>query len=127
MYLHEELTDKIIRCFYNVYNGLGYGFLEKVYENALLIELRNSGLIAENQFPIKVYYQESEVGSYYADILVENKVILELKAGDMEQTIINHELQLTNYLKATNYEVGLLLLFGIKPQVKRKIFSNDIK
>lgn len=81
MYLHEELTDKIIRCFYNVYNGLGYGFLEKVYENALLIELRNSGLIAENQFPIKVYYQESEVGSYYADILVENKVILELKAG----------------------------------------------
>ncbi|MBP6686953.1 MAG: GxxExxY protein [Lacibacter sp.] len=127
MYLHQELTDKIIRCFYNVYNGLGYEFLEKVYENALLIELRNSGLIAENQFPIKVYYQESEVGSYYADILVENKVILELKAGDMEQAIINHELQLTNYLKATNYEVGLLLLFGIKPQVKRKIFSNDIK
>ena len=127
MYLHEELTDKIIRCFYNVYNEFGYGFLEKVYENAMLIELRNSGLIAENQFAIKVYYQESEVGSYYADILVENKVILELKAGDMEQTIINHELQLTNYLKATNYEVGLLLLFGIKPQVKRKIFSNDIK
>jgi GxxExxY protein len=127
MYLHEELTDKIIRCFYNVYNGLGYGFLEEVYENALLIELRNSGLVAESQFPIKVYYQEAEVGSYYADILVENKVILELKAGDMEQTIINHELQLTNYLKATNYEVGLLLLFGIKPQVKRKIFSNDIK
>lgn len=127
MYLHEELTDKIIRFFYNVYNGLGYGFLEKVYENALLIELRNSGLNADNQFPIKVFYQEAEVGSYYADILVENKVILELKAGDMEQTIINHELQLTNYLKATNYEVGLLLLFGIKPKVKRKIFSNDIK
>ncbi len=127
MYLHEELTDKIIRCFYNVYNGLGYGFLEKVYENALLIELRNSGLVAENQVSIKVYYLGLEVGNYYADILVENKVILELKAGDMEQTIINHELQLTNYLKATNYEVGLLLLFGIKPQVKRKIFSNDIK
>jgi GxxExxY protein len=127
MYLHEDITDKIIRCFYNVYNGLGYGFLEKVYENSLLIELRNSGLVAESQVPIKVYYQESEVGSYYADILVENKVILELKAGDMEQTIINHELQLSNYLKVTNYEVGLLLLFGIKPQVKRKIFSNDIK
>lgn len=127
MYLHEELTDKIIRCFYNVYNGLGYGFLEKVYENALLIELRNPGLVAENQVSIKVYYLGLEVGNYYADILVENKVILELKAGDMEQTIINHELQLTNYLKATNYEVGLLLLFGIKPQVKRKIFSNDIK
>lgn len=127
MYLHEELTDKIIRCFYNVYNGLGYGFLEKVYENALLIELRNSGLVAENQVSIKVYYQGLEVGNYYADILVENKVVLELKAGVMEQTIMNHELQLTNYLKATNYEVGLLLLFGIKPQVKRKIFSNDIK
>ena len=88
MYLHEELTDKIIRCFYNVYNGLGYGFLEKVYENALLIELRNSGLVAENQVSIKVYYLGLEVGNYYADILVENKVILELKAGDMEQTII---------------------------------------
>ena len=127
MYLHEELTNKIIRCFYNVYNGLGYGFLEKVYENALLIELRSSGLIAESQVPIKVFYHESEVGNYYADILVENKVILELKAGDMEETILNHELQLANYLKATNYEVGLLLLFGRKPQIKRKIFTNDLK
>lgn len=127
IFLHQDLTERIIRCYYNVYNGLGYGFLEKVYENALLIELRNAGLTAVNQFPIKVYYQESEVGSYYADILVENTVILELKAGELEETILNHELQLTNYLKATNYEVGLLLLFGIKPQVKRKIFSNDIK
>ncbi len=127
MYLYQELTEKIIRCFYNVYNELGYGFLEKVYENALMLELKKNGLNAENQFPIKVYYQDSEVGSYYADIMVENKIILELKAGDMEQTILNHELQLTNYLKATNYEVGLLLLFGIKPQVKRKIFTNDLK
>ncbi len=127
MYLHQELTEKIIRCFYNVYNELGYGFLEKVYENALLIELRNNGLSAESQVPIKVYYQEKEVGSYYADILVERKVILELKAGDMEETVLNHELQITNYLKATNYEVGLLLLFGAKPQVKRKIFTNDLK
>ena len=127
MYLHQELTEKIIRCFYNVYNELGYGFLEKVYENALLIELRNNGLSAESQVPIKVYYQEKEVGSYYADILVESKVILELKAGDMEETVLNHELQITNYLKATNYELGLLLLFGAKPQVKRKIFTNDLK
>mgnify|MGYP002737876086 CR=1 FL=1 len=127
MYLHQELTEKIIRCFYNVYNELGYGFLEKVYENALLVELRNNGLSAESQVPIKVYYQEKEVGSYYADILVERKVILELKAGDMEETVLNHELQITNYLKATNYEVGLLLLFGAKPQVKRKIFTNDLK
>ncbi len=127
MYLHQELTEKIIRCFYNVYNELGFGFLEKVYENALLIELRNNGLSAESQVPIKVYYQEKEVGSYYADILVERKVIHELKAGDMEETVLNHELQITNYLKATNYEVGLLLLFGAKPQVKRKIFTNDLK
>lgn len=127
MYLYQDLTEKIIRCFYNVYNELGYGFLEKVYENALMLELKKNGLHAENQFPIKVYYQESEVGSYYADVMVENKIILELKAGEMEETILNHELQLTNYLKATNYEVGLLLLFGIKPQVKRKIFTNDLK
>lgn len=125
MYLHEEVTDKIIRCFYNVYNGLGYGFLEKVYENAWF-ELKNAGLLAEQQAPVKVYYQESEVGSYYA-YTGWKQSYFGVKGRDMEQTIINHELQLTNYLKATNYEVGLLLLFGIKLQVKRKIFSNDIK
>lgn len=127
MYLHQELTDKIIRCFYNVYNKLGYGFLEKVYENALMIELKKCGLYAEQQFPVHVYYEKIEVGNYFADILVENKVILELKAGSMEEAILKHELQLTNYLKATNYEVGLLMLFGMKPQVKRKIFTNDLK
>lgn len=127
MYLHQELTDKIIRCFYNVYNKLGYGFLEKVYENALMIELKKCGLKAEQQFPVHVFYEEIEVGNYFADILVENKVILELKAGSLEEAILKHELQLTNYLKATNYEVGLLMLFGMKPQVKRKIFTNDLK
>ena len=125
-YLHSEITDIIIKCFYNVYNKLGFGFLEKVYENALLIELRETGLSATNQLPVDVYYKNLRVGSYYADILVEHKVIIELKAGDA--TIIEeHELQLINYLRATEIEVGLLLLFGKKPQFKRKLFTNDLK
>ncbi len=125
-YLHSEITDTIIKCFYNVYNKLGFGFLEKVYENALLIELRETGLSATNQLPVDVYYKNLRVGSYYADILVEHKVIIELKAGDA--TIIEeHELQLINYLRATEIEVGLLLLFGKKPQFKRKLFTNDLK
>src|SRR5882757_3105161 len=116
-YLHSDITDKIIRCFYDVYNKLGYGFLERVYENALLIELKEAGLSATNQFPIDVFYKNSKVGNYFADILVENKIIIELKAGD--GTIIDeHGLQLVNYLRATNIEVGLLLFFGKKPQFK---------
>lgn len=126
MLLHEELTSKILRCFYTVYNKLGYGFLEKVYENALLIELQKNGLQALQQKPIKVYYENVQVGSYYADILVEDMCILELKAGE-GGIIMEHELQLLNYLKATEYEIGLLLFFGEKPSFKRKVFSNDNK
>lgn len=125
MYLHHDITDKIIKCFYKVYNELGYGFLEKVYENALLIELVNNGLICTKQKPIKVYYSGNLVGNYYADIIVENKVILELKAA--ETLMEEHELQLINYLKATEIEIGLLLNFGKKPQISRKIFTNDNK
>mgnify|MGYP002637381002 CR=1 FL=1 len=80
-YLHSELTGQIIKAFYNVYNELGYGFLEKVYENAMLIELKNLGLACKSQVPIKVYYEEVQVGDYYADLLVENLVIVELKAA----------------------------------------------
>ncbi|TWI85453.1 GxxExxY protein [Lacibacter cauensis] len=126
MLLHEELTSKILRCFYNVYNKLGYGFLEKVYENALLIELQKNGLQALQQKPIKVYYENVQVGSYYADILVEDMCILELKAGE-GGIIMEHELQLLNYLKATDYEIGLLLFFGEKPSFKRKVFTNENK
>ena len=78
--LHKELTDKIINCYYKVYNELGYGFLEKVYENALMIELNNASLIVESQTKIETYYQDQLVGVYYADIIVEDKVIIELKA-----------------------------------------------
>lgn len=126
MLLYQELTDTILKCFYKVYNELGYGFLEKVYENALIIELQNNSLNCSQQSPIKVYYQQTQVGTYFADILVEDKVILELKAGD-GGIILEHELQLVNYLKATEYEVGLILFFGEKPTMKRKIFTNQHK
>ena len=123
--LHQQITDKIIKCFYEVYNILGYGFLEKVYENALYNELILSNLRCERQKKIEVFYKESQVGEYYADILVENKIILELKVA--EAICEEHEFQLINYLKATNLEVGLLLNFGKKPGIKRKIFTNDRK
>ena len=121
-YLHADLTDKIIKCFYTVYNELGYGFLEKVYENSLCNELRNAGLKVYAQQPIDVYYKTDLVGEYYADIIVDNKVIIELKAIETLREV--HGNQLVNYLKATDIEVGLLLNFGLKPEVKRKIFTN---
>jgi len=123
--IHQETTSEIIRCFYKVYNTLGYGFLEKVYENALYHELINSGLSCSKQVPIRVHYNGIPVGDYYADIVVENKIILELKAA--EGIIEEHECQLVNYLKATNIEIGILLNFGRKPQFQRKIFTNDKK
>jgi len=121
-YLHKELTSDIIQCFYKVYNTLGYGFLEKVYENALKIELENSGLIVEKQLPISVFYSEKIVGEYFADLVIEKKVVVELKAA--ESLCEEHEIQLINYLKATQYEIGLLLNFGKKPEIRRKIFTN---
>ena len=120
-----DLTDKIIRVFYNVYNNLGYGFLEKVYENAMVIELRNAGLKVIPQASIQVLYHGQVVGNYNADLLVEDAVIVELKAA--RALAKEHEAQLLNYLKATPYEIGLLLNFGPHPQVKRKVFDNDIK
>ncbi|BFG69781.1 GxxExxY protein [Sediminibacterium sp. KACHI17] len=122
---HTALTNKIIRCFYTVYNQLGFGFLEKVYEKSLLIELRKEGLSATRQTQLKVFYNQIEVGDYFADIIVENEVIIEVKTA--EGLIEIHEAQLINYLKATNIEVGLLLNFGKTPQFKRKVFSNKYK
>lgn len=124
-FLHKEITSKIISCFYKVYNTLGYGFLEKVYENSLMHELQKSGLYVEKQKPINVYYDEKLVGEYFADLIVNNQVIIELKAA--ESLIEEHELQLINYLKATEIEVGLLLNFGKRPEIRRKIFSNKNK
>lgn len=121
-YKHSEITEKIIKAFYKTYNVLGYGFLEKVYENALFIELVAMGLFVEKQKQIQVYYEGKEVGVYYADLIVEGCVIIELKAAEV--LCEEHEFQLINYLKATEIEVGLLLNFGKKPELKRKIFSN---
>lgn len=122
MLLHKELSEKIIKAFYTVYNELGYGFLEKVYENALLIELKKSGLQVKKQVPIAEYYDNQVLGDYFADMVVEDCIILELKA--VEILIEAHEIQLINYLKATEMEIGLLLNFGKKPQFKRKIYTN---
>ena len=122
---HDEITGQIIKAFYTVYNTLGYGFLERVYENSMMIELEKMGLPAIKQKAIKVYYEEQIVGDYFADIIVVGKVIVELKAAS---TLVEaHENQLLNYLKATDIEVGLLLNFGTKPQISRKIFDNHLK
>ena len=123
--LYKELTDKILKAFYTVYNILGYGFLEKVYENALKIELTKYGLNVIKQQPIKVHYEGLQVGEYFADLIVDDLIILELKA--MEGLVEEHEHQLLNYLKATDKEVGLLLNFGKKPEFRRKIFQNEYK
>jgi len=120
--LHPDITGKIIKAFYTIYNTLGFGFLEKVYENALAIELRNTDLRVSQQQPVKVYYDGQLVGVYYADLIIENSVIVELKAAE---TL--YEAQLLNYLKATEIEVGMLLNFGMKPEYKRKIFTNNRK
>jgi GxxExxY protein len=119
---HRELTEDIIRIFYKVYNALGYGFLEKVYENSLIIELKKAGIAAIPQAPIKVVYDGNVVGEYFADILVDNKVLVEVKAA--RALAPDHEAQLLNYLKATDIEVGLLLNFGAQPEVKRKVLDN---
>lgn len=124
-YLEQDLTGEIINLFYKVHHQLGFGFLEKVYKNALFIELTEAGFSCETEKPIDVFYKGKIVGQYYADLIVNDKVILELKA--CEDLCIEHEYQLINYLKATNIEVGLLLNFGKKPSVKRKIYTNDRK
>jgi len=123
--LYNELTSLILKTYYEVYNELGYGFLEKVYQNALLIELKNKGLEVTPNKKIKVYYKGENVGDYYADIIVNDTVVLELKAA--EYIIDQFENQLLNYLKGTDCEVGLLLNFGKKPEFRRKIYENKRK
>jgi GxxExxY protein len=124
-YKHSDITEKIIKAFYHVYNKLGYGFLEKVYENAMMMELEENNLFADKQKPISVKYNHKVIGEYFADIIVENKVIVELKAT--EHLCPEHEAQLVNYLKATDIEVGLLINFGKKPEFRRKVFSSEFK
>lgn len=123
--LYADITDTIIKAFYKVNNTLGFGFLEKVYENAMSIELEKSGYLVKKQRNIKVYYNNEVVGDYYADLIVNDRVIIEIKAAEILKN--EHEAQLINYLKATEIEVGLLLNFGKKAEFRRKIFSNSNK
>lgn len=122
---HYNITKVIIGCFYDVYNGLGYGFLESVYERAMTIELERKGLLVACQYPIRVCYDGHVVGEFRADMLVQNAVIVELKAAS--QITEPHKAQLLNYLNATEYEVGLLLNFGPKAEYVRKVFDNERK
>ena len=124
-YKHSDITGLILKGYFKVYNTLGFGFLEKVYENSLLLELKNAGLICSSQYPMEVYYENTKVGLYYADIIVNQAVIIEIKAA--EALCEEHEAQLLNYLKASAIEVGLLLNFGRKAEFKRKVFSNEFK
>jgi len=122
---HRELTERVIEAFYRVYNVLGYGFLEKVYENALMIELQNMGIQSAAQSPIQVFYDGKVIGEYFSDLLIQDCVIVEIKAA--KSLALEHEAQLLNYLKATDIEVGLLFNFGPKPEIRRKAFDNHRK
>ena len=120
----EKLTETIIGCAYTVYNQMGFGFLESVYEKCLLVELQKAGLQAQSQVPIHVFYDGKNVGDFAADILVEDAVILELKS--VITLVRAHEIQLVNYLKATGKPIGLLINFGeSKVEIKRKV--RDLK
>ena len=121
-YKYQDLTKKIISCFYNVYNELGYGFLESVYENSIIKEFKKKNLKVQNQKEIDVYYRNEIVGNFIADIIVDDKIIIEVKAVKELKQI--HEVQLVNYLKATKIEVGLLVNFGEKLEFKRKVFTE---
>ncbi len=120
--LHGEITETVLASFYTVYNSLGYGFLEKVYENALRIELEENGINVVQQRPIEVRYRGKPIGEYFADLCVEEKVIIELKSA--EKIVAAHRSQLHNYLKATEYEVGLLLNFGPTPEFERRVSES---
>jgi len=123
--LHKDITDDILKAFYHTYNTLGYGFLEKVYENSLSHILRQLNHAVKQQYPVTVYFEGIIVGEYFADVLVDDKVIVELKAA--EGIAKEYEAQLLNYLRATDIEVGLLLNFGKKPEFRRKVYSNERK
>ena len=122
---HAELTEKIIGVFFDVYNELGHGFLESVYEQALGIALTEAGISVRRQDPIVVWFRGQQVGDFKADMVIEDQVLLELKAA--RNIDLAHEKQLLNYLRATRLEVGLLLNFGVKPEFRRLVFENERK
>ena len=119
-YKHSEITEKIIAAAYAVHKQLGYGFLEKVYKNALIIELENLPFKCRAEAPMQVFYHDRVVGEFFADIIVEDKVVIEVKA--VSKINPAHEVQLVNYLKASGISVGLLINFGTSVEVKRRVF-----
>lgn len=123
--LHQSITNTILKVYYEVYNELGHGFLEKVYQNAMYFELKARGLKVESQKEIKVYFKQQLVGEYYSDLILENKVIIELKATEVLMNA--HVAQTINYLRATLIEIGMLLNFGAEPEFKRLIYTNNKK
>jgi len=122
---HAELTQQIIGVFYDVYNELGYGFLESTYAEAMVVALAQSGLAAAREVPVPVWFRGQKVGQYLADLLVDHAVLLELKAARNLESA--HEAQLLHYLRAKEIEVGLLLNFGLRPQFRRLLFDNQRK
>lgn len=124
--LDKGLTERVIACAYRVHNSLGAGFLEKVYENAMAVELEMQGIAFQKQAPLKVVYQGRVVGEYFADMLIENRVICEFKA--MDRLFKEHEVQLVNYLVATGIETGLLINFGRSVEIRRKFrqYKNPV-
>ena len=124
-YKHQELTQTIIRVFYEVYNELGHGFLESVNEEAMAIALTQNGIKAIRQQALPVWFRGRQVGDFRADLVVSDAVIVGLKAARCLEPV--HEAQLLNYLRASNIEVGLLLNFGPIPKIKRMVFANEKK
>ena len=122
---HQDVTEAVIKAFYAVYNTLGPGFSERVYHRALAIELRHMSLAVVSEMPIAVFYRGESAGEFFADLVVNDCVVLELKA--VKELTDEHEAQLLNYLKATRYEVGLLLNFGPEPKFERRAFDNSRK
>ena len=118
--IHSDLTDKIISAAYDIHNQMGFGFSEKIYENAMMIKLASKGLRASQQVPINVFFEGKLVGEYFADILVEDTIVVELKA--LNELAKIHEAQLINFLKATGNKVGLLINFGEKLKIVRRVF-----
>lgn len=124
-FLHGQVTEKILGAFFDVYNELGFGFVESVYVQSLAIDLRTQGVQVDREMSVPVWFRNQLVGAFRADMVVEKVVIVEVKAGRTLEP--SHECQLLNYLRATEIEVGLLLNFGPRPQFKRLIFDNERK
>ena len=124
-YKHQELTQAIIQVFYEVYNELGHGFLESVYQEAMLIALRQKGMTVEAQRPLAVWFRGGKIGDFRPDLIVGDAVVVELKAARALEPV--HDAQLLNYLRASELEVGLLLNFGPAPKIKRMVFANENK